>query len=189
MTSSGRKFALTAGVGLRSVSIWLRGSVIAAIVLTTPVSVDSITMPLGHYPLPCVGRDMLRFKTAQNDPIDAVEIKFTGAIQKIIRAAEFVHDQEGHACIVTAGKDGRHKRASKHYDNQALDFRTWHLSGQPNPCRSLDECSPLCKKILDGLRMRLGKDYDVLFEPDTYDTDGKQIRWQHIHAEFDPKGT
>ena len=174
--------------GCVRLSIWLRGSVLAAGLLTIPVSVDSTTMPSAHLPLPCLGRDMLRFKTAQSES-DAVEIKFTGAIQQIIRAAEFSHDQHGHACIVTAGKDGRHKRASKHYDNQALDFRTWHLSGQPNPCRSWDACSPMCKAIVEGLRLRLGKDYDVLFEPDAYDTDGKQIRWQHIHAEHDPKGT
>ena len=128
----------------------------------------------------CVGRDMLRFK-------DEVEIKFTLANQKIIGAAEYSHDQVGHACIVTAGKDGRHLRDSKHYDNQALDFRTWHLSGQPNPCRSWEECSPTCKAIVEGLKMRLGKDFDVLFEPDAYGVDGKQTRIQHIHAEFDPK--
>ena len=128
----------------------------------------------------CVGREMLRFK-------DDVEIKFTVANQKIIGAAEYTHDQHGHACIVTAGKDGRHKRESKHYDNQALDFRTWHLSGQPNPCRSWEECSPTCKAIVEGLKMRLGKDFDVLFEPDKFDEEGRQTRWQHIHAEFDKK--
>ena len=128
----------------------------------------------------CVGRDMLRFK-------DDAEVRFTVANQKIIGAAEYTHDQHGHACIVTAGKDGRHQRDSKHYDNQALDFRTWHLSGQPNPCRSWEECSPTCKAIVEGLKMRLGKDFDVLFEPDAYGTDGKQTRVQHIHAEFDPK--
>ena len=174
------------GDGCARQSLCLRGCVLAALLLTIPVSVDSITMPFDHHPLPCLGRDMLRFKTAKNDA-EAVEIKFTGAIQKILSAAEFTHDQHGHACIVTAGKDGRHQRASKHYDNQALDFRTWHLTGQPNPCLKEEDCSPICKEILAGLKMRLGKDFDVLFEPDAYDTDGTQRRWQHIHAEHDPK--
>jgi hypothetical protein len=123
---------------------------------------------------------MLRFK---ND----VEIRFTVPVQKIIGAAEYTYDQHGHACIVTAGRDGRHRSDSKHYDSQALDFRTWHLSGQPNPCRSIEECSPICRAIVEGIRLRLGNDYDVLFEPDAYDAEGRQTRWQHVHAEFDKK--
>ena len=129
---------------------------------------------------------MLRFKDAKSD-MEAVDIKFTAANQAIIKAAEFTHDVYGTPCIVTAGKDGRHKRASKHYDNQALDFRTWHIGGQPNPCKSLAECSQTCLAILTGMRERLGKDYDVLFEPDEFDETGKQTKVQHIHAEHDPK--
>ena len=135
---------------------------------------------------PCVGRDMLRFKDVTDDK-DAVEVRFTMANQKILSAAEVAHDQHGHACVVTAGKDGRHRHDSKHYDNQALDFRTWHLSGQPNPCRSYEQCSPTCKAVFEGMKMRLGKDYDVLFEPDNFNDTGQQIRWQHIHVEHDPK--
>lgn len=144
------------------------------------VGVESVSDAFIQLPPPCVGREMLRFK-------DDVEIKFTLANQKIIGAAEYAHEQHGHACIVTAGKDGRHQHDSKHYDSQALDFRTWHLSGQPNPCLSLDQCSPICKAILGDIKMRLGKDFDVIFEPDAYGIDGKQIKYQHIHAEFDPK--
>ena len=129
---------------------------------------------------------MLRFKDAQTDA-EAVEVRFTKANQRILAAAETTFEQHGHFCIVTAGRDGRHKRVSKHYDNQALDFRTWHLSGQPNPCLSETECSPTCKAIVEGIKMRLGRDFDVLFESDAYDTEGNQTRWQHIHVEFDPK--
>ena len=150
------------------------------------VGVDAVSPALLPPPEPCGGRIMLRFKDAESDAT-AVEVKFTEAIQRILSAAEVTHDQQGHACVVTAGKDGRHKRASKHYDNQALDFRTWHLSGQPNPCLKEEDCSPTCKAIKEGIKMRLGKDYDVLFETDKFDENGKQIRWQHIHAEHDPK--
>ena len=129
---------------------------------------------------------MLRFKDAKTDA-DAVEVRFTAANQQILKAAEFTHDVYGSPCIVTAGRDGRHQRTSKHYDNQALDFRTWHINGQPNPCRSIDQCSETCKAILSGMRERLGKDYDVIFEPDEFDDTGKQIKVQHIHAEHDPK--
>lgn len=148
--------------------------------------VEAVSDAWIRLPPVCVGRDMLRFKEASTDA-DAVEVRFTIANQKIIGAAEFTHDQHGHACIVTAGKDGRHQRSSKHYDNQALDFRTWHLSGQPNPCLKEEDCSPICKAILEGIKMRLGKDFDVLFETDKFDETGRQVRWQHIHAEFDKK--
>ena len=160
--------------------IWL------LVILLSVGWVQAISDAWIRLPPVCVGRDMLRFKEASTDA-DAVEVRFTIANQKIIGAAEYTHDQHGHACIVTAGKDGRHLRGSKHYDNQALDFRTWHLSGQPNPCLREEDCSPICKAILEGIKMRLGKDFDVLFETDKFDAEGRQVRWQHIHAEHDPK--
>ena len=188
MTSFGSAFALSVSGGFVKRSTWLRGCVLAAAgLLLIPVSVDSITMSSESIIQRCWRADtMLRFKEVKTDA-EAVEVRFTIANQRILAAAETTFDQEGHFCIVTAGRDGRHKRTSKHYDNQALDFRTWHLSGQPNPCLSWDQCSETCKNIVKGLRMRLGRDFDVLFEPDAYDAEGHQNRWQHIHIEFDPK--
>ena len=150
------------------------------------VGVEAVSPALLPSPEPCLGRDMLRFKDAKDDQ-DAVEVRFTTANQHIIKAAEYAHDIYGSPCIVTAGHDGKHGKGSKHYEYRALDFRTWHLNGQPNPCRTLDDCSETCKAILAGLKARLGKDYDVIFEPDTFNDTGQQTKVQHIHAEYDPK--
>jgi len=89
--------------------------------------------------------------------------------------------------IVTSMNDGHHKVGSKHYLDQAADFRTWHLSSQPNPCKLATEMSPACAQIMVNLRMFLGRDYDVVFETDVFDDAGKLVRAQHLHAEYDPK--
>jgi hypothetical protein len=62
--------------------------------------------------------------------------------------------------VVTSANDGQHMDGSKHYDDQALDLRVWHL---PDPAHTARR-----------LQRTLGEDYDVVYE----DT--------HIHAEYDP---
>lgn len=71
--------------------------------------------------------------------------------------------------LVTSGNDGSHMEGSKHYDDEALDFRTKHLTK--------DEKSA----FINALRRRLGPDYDVVLE-----SPGKSN--EHAHVEWDPKG-
>ena len=73
-------------------------------------------------------------------------------------------DSVGKDCVVTSGRDGKHGKNSKHYTDEALDFRIWNLGGEEN-----------IMLVVDALKDLLGDDYDVVLEPD------------HIHAEYDPK--
>jgi hypothetical protein len=65
--------------------------------------------------------------------------------------------------VVTSGTEGEHMEGSKHYTNNALDFRT-RIS------------SPMSRQgLVMDIKFDLGPNYDVVDEID------------HIHVEFDPK--
>lgn len=70
--------------------------------------------------------------------------------------------------LVTSGNDKVHMKGSKHYTDEALDFRTKDM-------RAADKQS-----FRTELKRRLGRDYDVILE----DLDGPN---EHCHAEHDPK--
>lgn len=69
---------------------------------------------------------------------------------------------------VTSGNDRQHRHDSKHYSNEALDFRTKTLTTDDK------------KKLIAALRKRLGRNYDVILE----DEGGTN---EHLHVEYDPK--
>lgn len=101
---------------------------------------------------------MLRFK-------EGVTVKFTEEVNTILEAAEYTFQANGYSCVCTSGIDGKHMEGSLHYKAKAVDLRSRHVSAEMLP------------KIVDELRERLGKDYDVVVEGD------------HIHVENDPKST
>lgn len=68
----------------------------------------------------------------------------------------------GRDAIITSARDGVHKRASLHYQGQAIDLRTFDMP----PGREHD--------VVRELKNVLGPDFDVVLEPD------------HIHLEYDP---
>ena len=70
--------------------------------------------------------------------------------------------------LVTSGNDKVHRRWSKHYTDEALDFRTKHLSSEDT------------HKLRTEVKRRLGRDFDVLLE----DENGPNA---HLHVEHDPK--
>ena len=70
--------------------------------------------------------------------------------------------------VITSGNDGVHMRGSKHYTDEALDFRTKNLS-------MIDKY-----RLTTTLAIRLGKGYDLVLE----DKDGPN---EHLHVEWDPK--
>lgn len=64
---------------------------------------------------------------------------------------------------ITSANDKEHMEGSRHYTDDALDFRTWDITPELQP-------------RADGLLRRwLGARYDVVWESD------------HLHIEFDPK--
>ena len=99
---------------------------------------------------------MLRFK-------DGVSVTFTEPVNRILEAAEYTFQAHGYSCVCTAGTDGKHMEGSLHYKALAVDLRSRHVAADALP------------KIVDELKARLGKDFDVILEGD------------HIHAEHDPK--
>lgn len=70
--------------------------------------------------------------------------------------------------LVTSGNDSVHAKGSKHYTDEALDFRTKTLAADVK------------NQLLLAVRLRLGRDYDCLIE----DFGGPN---EHLHIEYDPK--
>jgi hypothetical protein len=70
--------------------------------------------------------------------------------------------------LVTSGNDKVHARGSKHYTDEALDFRTKHL-------KSADKLA-----LRNAVKQRLGREFDVILE----DEGGNN---EHLHVEHDPK--
>lgn len=69
--------------------------------------------------------------------------------------------------LVTSGNDSTHMAGSKHYSDNALDFRTKQLtSGEKH-------------ELIAALTHRLGNDYDLILE----DEGGPN---EHLHVEYDP---
>lgn len=63
--------------------------------------------------------------------------------------------------MITSGNDSTHMKGSRHYDDQALDFRTRDLT------------APQIRAWAAEIRRRLGAGFDVVIESD------------HIHVEAD----
>ncbi len=61
--------------------------------------------------------------------------------------------------LITSANDSVHMQGSKHYSDEALDFRTKHLSASEK------------QKLVAEVKKRLGPGYDVILETD------------HLHVE------
>lgn len=70
--------------------------------------------------------------------------------------------------LVTSGNDKVHMKGSKHYTDEALDFRTKHLTTEEKAA------------LKAAIKARLGKDFDCILE----DENGPN---EHLHVEHDPK--
>ena len=83
-----------------------------------------------------------------------------------------VYDEHGLDLTITSGSeghpgDGVHSANSLHYKGKAFDCRIWDIPESYLPI------------FVDKLKMRLGKDFDVVWHPVNHKT--------HIHVEYDPK--
>ena len=76
--------------------------------------------------------------------------------------------QGGGGVWMTSANDGKHKPNSKHYLDEAFDFRVWNIEGYT---------AELAKAWRDRIKGKLGKDYDCLYETQP----------EHLHIERDPK--
>lgn len=74
-----------------------------------------------------------------------------------------VYMDAGEEFFITSLTDGKHMDTSLHYKGNAFDLRTWNLKHK----------TPY--QMIDLLKAKLGKDYDVIVEKD------------HIHAEHQAK--
>jgi hypothetical protein len=99
---------------------------------------------------------MLQFK-------EGVQLTITKALNEILTGVELAFESIHKPCVVTSGSDGQHQKQSKHYTNEALDFRTRHLK--------LDELHT----VVQAAKNTLGQHFDVVVESD------------HLHVEYDPK--
>lgn len=82
------------------------------------------------------------------------------------RACEVIdraYNDEDYMLVLTSGKDGKHKVGSLHDLGRAGDFRSRHVVPE------------IMKRIVARVKRELGKDFDVILEPD------------HLHVEHDPK--
>ena len=70
--------------------------------------------------------------------------------------------------LITSANDSTHMRGSKHYTDDALDFRTKHLPAKDKQAWLIE------------LKRRLGRSFDVVLESE----DGAN---EHAHVEYDPK--
>jgi hypothetical protein len=97
---------------------------------------------------------------------------------------------EGDVVTVTSANDGRHKRGSKHYTNEAFDFRV--RASDPSlegNVIATDEgtLEEIGRRWAFTMSRVLGNKYDVLFEKRKVDlVDGLTVTIMWIHAEYDP---
>lgn len=97
---------------------------------------------------------------------DTVKINgahFNPEIVRILQVACDTAPKELTSIWVTSANDSSHMDGSKHYSNEAFDFRIWGLFGEQ------------AKTWAERMQRALGENYDVVFEGD------------HIHVEWDPK--
>lgn len=70
--------------------------------------------------------------------------------------------------VVTSGNDSTHMARSRHYTDEALDFRTKTMGAQTK------------RQFMADLKARLGADFDLVLEDDGGPN-------EHLHVEYDPK--
>ena len=77
-----------------------------------------------------------------------------------------VFEKHNAACTCTSANDSTHKKGSKHYVGNALDFRVRDYLGDKHA-------------LTEEIEKALGGEFDVVLE--SVDTPN-----QHIHCEYDP---
>lgn len=110
-------------------------------------------------------------KVKRGVPLDKLEAPMLYALG----VARTVFDTRDKDCIVTSTYDGNHSPESLHYQNQACDLRTRHLTTKEREDIAFD---------LDLWLEAEG--FDVVYEP-TVKKGKKVIKTEHLHIEYQPK--
>lgn len=76
----------------------------------------------------------------------------------------------------TSFEEGRHMKNSLHYKGLAIDIRCRYYTA--------NQQSALAVALSKALRA-LDPHWDVVLEFDKYNSQGKQIKWGHLHIEYD----
>lgn len=103
---------------------------------------------------------ILKFKNSVVVPKSCIiAVAFINAANSLEMATEM---------LITSGNDGKHMQDSKHFTDEALDFRTHHLTSTEK------------FNLINAVKDRLGRDYDVILEDAGKDN-------EHLHIEYDQK--
>lgn len=123
-------------------------------------------MELAEVEIVCMMKDTVRFTVLYKPVYDALPI-IKQIVKKNVGISSF---------LLTSGNDSQHGKPSYHDENLAFDVRTrgWTAMQIQNVLRD----------SLAALRA-IDPHWDVVFEPDAFNTQGQQIKWQHLHFEFD----
>lgn len=87
-----------------------------------------------------------------------------------------IYLEHGQTLVVTSTTEGKHGLKSFHYAGLAVDLRTRYFS---NVTAAL-----IASRLRSELR-RLDSRFDVVFEPQVKDENGKVTKGGHIHVELD----
>jgi hypothetical protein len=100
---------------------------------------------------------------------ESVRFQGTDKQYAILHAAALIYLPTPQRLVITSANDGKHMEGSKHYDDEALDLRVWHLI---NP-----------QAVAEQIQNELGEDFDVILE---WREEGGEEVPSHIHVEYDP---
>lgn len=149
-------------------------------ILLTPVSVDSIT-PLSEPAVQrCWRADMLHLKPGVNPHNIQPEVNL------LIQIVSSIYAKHGQDCIITSLYDDAPTRKVNSFHRRdglcrAVDFKTVHL---PETIKDI---------ILGEAQEAIGygnvapRAFDFIFEPRITNPDGRIVKEQHFHGEFDSK--
>lgn len=98
----------------------------------------------------------MAFLKIKSGAVVSRQVIIAAAVVNAANSLDFHQDM-----MITSGNDSRHMPGSKHYTDEALDFRTKTLTKTQQ------------RALADTVQRRLGRHYDVVLESD------------HLHVEYD----
>ncbi len=107
---------------------------------------------------------------------DGVTLVGNKYINEMLQRVQFVFgDFEVEVATITSGTDSAHGPDSYHAKGRALDVRSWNVPEH------------LKLEIAISLRKWLPNFYDVVFEREVKDAQGRVVKGEHYHLEADAR--
>jgi hypothetical protein len=106
-------------------------------------------------------------------------VRIDALVQPMLEALHTIDESfrhYGEEPTVTSGCEdcSPHMKGSKHYTGEAVDLR------------SHDFNEVLRGMIQQRMKADLGPDFQVIYEPDMWNSKGERVRYAHYHVEFQP---